>query len=267
MADKVEGSDSVVNRKGYDFRMAKKVAELTQVVHMLFTRNHEKEVEMEALRDAYEYEIELIQKDARGRIEELEARVHDLERQKSGNKSQANAEQLLAVREEEWKKALAEKESQLLWEKQECQNARDLLIRAQNDIERLKDVQNNTNKKLSDEISSKNQEIQKLKNQIGNLERQLEERESDKNSTVLELQKERDKLHKSYTDIKDSHDDIKKANERLQDKIRQYEYEIRTLKAELAKRATSAATSKEERRPIPSATFMVIILWVNFHAK
>lgn len=29
---------------GFDFRMSKKVAELTQVVHMLFTRNHEKEV-------------------------------------------------------------------------------------------------------------------------------------------------------------------------------------------------------------------------------
>ena len=30
--------------KSLEFRMAKKVAELTQVVHMLFTRNHEKEV-------------------------------------------------------------------------------------------------------------------------------------------------------------------------------------------------------------------------------
>ena len=31
-------------KNGFDFRMSKKVAELTQVVHMLFTRNHEKEV-------------------------------------------------------------------------------------------------------------------------------------------------------------------------------------------------------------------------------
>ena len=32
-------------KKSFEFRMCKKVAELTQVVHMLFTRNHEKEVE------------------------------------------------------------------------------------------------------------------------------------------------------------------------------------------------------------------------------
>ena len=48
-------------KKTFDFRMSKKVAELTQVVHMLFTRNHEKEVEIEAMKDAYEYEIQLVQ--------------------------------------------------------------------------------------------------------------------------------------------------------------------------------------------------------------
>lgn len=55
-------------RKTFEFRMCKKVAELTQVVHMLFTRNHEKEMEMEALKAAYEEEIERVLKDARKRL-------------------------------------------------------------------------------------------------------------------------------------------------------------------------------------------------------
>jgi hypothetical protein len=42
---KIDTGDSA--KKTFEFRMSKKVAELTQVVHMLFTRNHEKEVEIE----------------------------------------------------------------------------------------------------------------------------------------------------------------------------------------------------------------------------
>ena len=37
-------AERVRTRKGFEYKMSKKVAELTQVVHMLFTRNHEREV-------------------------------------------------------------------------------------------------------------------------------------------------------------------------------------------------------------------------------
>ena len=37
-------ADRVRARKGFEYKMSKKVAELTQVVHMLFMRNHEREV-------------------------------------------------------------------------------------------------------------------------------------------------------------------------------------------------------------------------------
>lgn len=40
----VMAAERVKARKGFEFKMSKKVAELTQVVHMLFTRNHEREV-------------------------------------------------------------------------------------------------------------------------------------------------------------------------------------------------------------------------------
>ncbi|KAL3866083.1 hypothetical protein ACJMK2_043421 [Sinanodonta woodiana] len=67
-------------KKTFEFRMSKKVAELTQVVHMLFTRNHEKEVEIEALKEAYEHEISLIMDDAKRKISLLENKVSELER-------------------------------------------------------------------------------------------------------------------------------------------------------------------------------------------
>ena len=72
-------------KRSFEFRMCKKVAELTQVVHMLFTRNHEKEVEMEALRQAYEMEISEILVDARRRIAELEKQREDILKEQAGD--------------------------------------------------------------------------------------------------------------------------------------------------------------------------------------
>mgnify|MGYP001794144223 CR=1 FL=1 len=37
-------ADRVKAKKNFEYRMSKKVAELTQVVHLLFTKNHEREV-------------------------------------------------------------------------------------------------------------------------------------------------------------------------------------------------------------------------------
>ena len=69
------------NKRSFEFRMSKKVAELTQVVHMLFTRNHEKEVEIEAIKDSYEHEIELVIDDAKNKIRHLEVKVQELQQQ------------------------------------------------------------------------------------------------------------------------------------------------------------------------------------------
>ena len=71
-------------KKSFEFRMCKKVAELTQVVHMLFTRNHEKEVEIDALKKSYEREIELVLEDAKGKIGHLEQLMADMQNQSIG---------------------------------------------------------------------------------------------------------------------------------------------------------------------------------------
>jgi hypothetical protein len=92
---------------------------------MLFTRNHEKEVEIEAMKEAYEYEILLVQEDSQNRIDNLERKRLELEleldkerkagqdRLKSAVRNEANS------KEEEWKAKLLAAEKSLLEEKSE----------------------------------------------------------------------------------------------------------------------------------------------------
>ena len=70
---------NAATKKSFELRMSKKVAELTQVVHMLFMKHHEKELELEALKDAYEYEIDLVIADAKGQLDELTRELEDRE--------------------------------------------------------------------------------------------------------------------------------------------------------------------------------------------
>ena len=56
-------------------KLSKKVAELTMVVHMLFKRNHEKEVEVQALKGVFEKEINRIQETCNQKIAWLEKQL------------------------------------------------------------------------------------------------------------------------------------------------------------------------------------------------
>ena len=125
------------NPKSFEYRMSKKVSELTQVVHLLFTRNHEKEVEIEALKDAYEYEIELVQQDARGIIGRAETQLKELQLQLDATVQEAMRNDV------ELKMKLKEVERKLLEEKVECQKLRDLLIGSERSMEMLRDGTSN----------------------------------------------------------------------------------------------------------------------------
>ena len=61
-------------------KLSRKIAELTMVIHLLFTRNHEREVEIEAVKTAYEYEIDVIRKEAQGKMSWLEGQLDELEK-------------------------------------------------------------------------------------------------------------------------------------------------------------------------------------------
>ena len=152
-------------KKTFDFRMSKKVAELTQVVHMLFTRNHEKEVEIEALKEAYEYEISLVQEDAIEQLKKSENKRKELEKlleieRKAGRERVKSAiQQEASTKEEQWKEKVKALEQQLADEKNESQNLRDLLINAQKDIEKLRQGVAEQLQSKNEEINRKNQEL------------------------------------------------------------------------------------------------------------
>ncbi|XP_078482543.1 uncharacterized protein LOC144743201 [Ciona intestinalis] len=55
----------------FDYIMSKKVSELTQVVHMLFSRNHERELEIKKTQEVYNHEINRLKKETSSTIEIL----------------------------------------------------------------------------------------------------------------------------------------------------------------------------------------------------
>ena len=65
---------------GLKAKLSRKIAELTMVIHLLFTRNHERELEMEAVKTAYEHEISVVLEEAKGKISWLEGQLDELEK-------------------------------------------------------------------------------------------------------------------------------------------------------------------------------------------
>ena len=225
------------NKKSFDFRMSKKVAELTQVVHMLFTRNHEKEMEIEALKDAYEDEINCVIKDAKGKICDVEKQLEKLSSKSSfdanGLKEIKRMEQLMKDKDEEWKNKTAMLQLQLKNEKLECQNVRDLLIQAQKDIERLRESQSQDEAKKTSENEKLNKENEQMKSQIQMMKKQLN---GSPNSEVFqELQKNYNHIVKDFSSLKDTLMGSEKTREQLASKNKSLEEQIRELKKEIHK--------------------------------
>ena len=256
------------NKKSFEFRMSKKVAELTQVVHMLFTRNHEKEVEIEALKDAYEHEIELVLNDAKGRIATLDAKIHDLEAKQKGSDDdkileRAKMEEERKKKEDELQQNIAKLEKQLKYEKLECQNARDLLIQAQQDIERLREGQGDMLRK-GKEVDTKNKEIEKLKGQVQDLEKKVKDSSTQNSDTISKLQKSLDLQHKELTKLQQNVIESENIKEELTLKNKNLESEIRSLKKELNKKNDRAqrnsASSRQDFANLASSTILVSII-------
>ncbi|XP_013416489.1 protein FAM184A [Lingula anatina] len=230
-------------RKTFEFRMSKKVAELTQVVHMLFTRNHEREVEIEALKDAYEHEISLLIKDAKSRIEAEENKVKEMEQKGAaeGEKFKSLLEIEMRQRETELQKRIEQKDKQLSEEKRECQSLRDMLINAQKDIENLRQgVTDDLNSK-KDELILKEREIENLKRTVGNMERKMKEKERETEDIVAELEETNSKLLKEIERLRELLEESSESKEALTIRNKQLESDYRNLKKELAKKFSEMA--------------------------
>jgi chromosome segregation ATPase len=246
---KIDTGDSA--KKTFEFRMSKKVAELTQVVHMLFTRNHEKEVEIEAMKEAYEYEILLVQEDSQNRIDNLERKRLELEleldkerkagqdRLKSAVRNEANS------KEEEWKAKLLAAEKSLLEEKSECQNIRDLLINAQKDIEKLRQGVADQLASKNEEIQRKNQELEKLRKLVANLERTQVETEIHYKEIIRDLEKTNEKLEKELQQLQALLEETHKNKMKLEEKNTKLETDLKSLRKDFSRKVAEVVASQK----------------------
>lgn len=246
---KFDAGDSA--KKTFDFRMSKKVAELTQVVHMLFTRNHEKEVEIEAMKEAYEYEITLVQEDAQNRIDNLEQKRIELEleldkERKAGHDRVKSAVKSEATnKEEEWKTKLAACEKKLIEEKSECQNLRDLLINAQRDIEKLRQGVADQLASKNEEILRKNQELEKLRKIVANLERTQIETESHYKEIIRDLEKTNEKLEKELKQLQALLEETHRHKMKLEEKNTKLETDLKNLRKDFSRKVAEVVASQK----------------------
>ncbi|XP_052700552.1 protein FAM184A-like isoform X4 [Crassostrea angulata] len=240
-------------KKTFDFRMSKKVAELTQVVHMLFTRNHEKEVEIEALKDAYEYEISLVQEDAIEQLKKSEEKRKELEklleneRKVSRERVKSAIQQEASTKEEQWKEKVKLLEQQLTDEKNESQNLRDLLINAQKDIEKLRQGVAEQLQSKNEEIHRKNQELERLRQKVANLEHTQSESEKHYKEIIRDLEKSNEKLERELAQLQALLEETHRSKMHFESKSQKLETDLKNLRKDFSKKVSEVVASQRSQ--------------------
>ncbi|EDV26966.1 uncharacterized protein TRIADDRAFT_54435 [Trichoplax adhaerens] len=255
---------SLMSQEELQFRLSKKVAELTKVVHLLFTKNREKELEVEAVKEAYEKEIAIVIADAKTRISKLE---NDNIQQQQAHQSELQqlheeySQQLLERDEALNKKDLSfiDQRNQLVrdneslnFEVKSLREERNKLIQKMNkDIGELSSERDDIDIKLNQEIEDLKQELKKAKNRIHDLTENLKDSSKDTTQQIESLTKELNEVRQSkeanQNKVKKLEADIKTLKRKLEDKNRispksevyrvtqKYENEIAKLKREIQK--------------------------------
>ena len=251
------------SKKSFEFKMCKKVAELTQVVHMLFVKNHEREVELEALRAAYEREVADVTADARGRLDRLgrsladeqrrgEALRRDLERDFDGKERdllQRLASGEARARELEQDRDFArEQAARLQRAADEAQASRDERLRGESD-EALRECR-------AQLASARAQLAQQAAEPAGHREaagRETDQRRAESDAAVGRLRAELEQAQAQLTlqleGLKAELLDSSNGRERLQQRNKNLELELRTLRKELESRRQVEASALLAAKP------------------
>lgn len=256
-------------KKTFDFRMSKKVAELTQVVHMLFTRNHEKEVEIELLKEAYEYEIQVVQEDAYAKITRLEDRNADLQKQLEMEKRASKERVKSAVQQEtegkdsEWRKRLEIAEKLLEEEKAETQNLRDLLINAQQDLEKLRQGVAEQLRLKNEEIQQRDKELDRLRKMVQELETTNQESEKHYKELLKDLEKSNQKLEKEIKQLQEMLEATHRMKVQLESKTQKLEIDLKNLRRDFNRKVSEVVASQkniQDRLPRSAGTHYTVCI-------
>lgn len=140
-------------------KLSRKIAELTMVVHLLFTRNHEREVEIDALKSVYSKEIKKIQEDVKGKVTWLEGQLEDFEK----TRVMLDLKNTEITKHKQQTQMLLEKELDL---RKELDDKQHILSMAQKDIIKLRDQlvsKAGYNSEQSEDLQKLQEEIEKLR--------------------------------------------------------------------------------------------------------
>lgn len=225
-------------------KLSRKIAELTMVIHLLFTRNHEREFEVEALKTAYEHEISLILDEAKGKISWLEGQLDDLEKYRvlldlKNTESEKDKQQIADLQNKEAElKALLEQKDQLLAVAQKQivelkESHMDKLKSGDEQVailtEELETVKKE-NSDLKDKLKGKTSKVKKYESQIQNLQSKVKSLEEELNDAL----ERKERLENSVNGLQDDwQDEIDKLSHRIAEYTKQQkEDQIRTEKLE-----------------------------------
>lgn len=210
-------------------KLSRKIAELTMVIHLLFTRNHEREIEVESLKTAYEHEISVILEEAKGKISWLEGQLDELEKYRvlldlKNTEIEKDKQQIqdLQNREEELNAQLGHKDQLLIIAEKQIVQLKESLMDMSNSRDdhlsvELENVKKD-NSNLKEKIKVKNDKIKKSQNQVDNLQSTVKTLE-DELKDVLE---KKQRLEVSVDDLQgDWQDEIKRLGQKIAEYTKQ----------------------------------------------
>ena len=200
-------------------KLSKKIAELSNVVQLLFTRNHEKELELSATKTACEDEIRRVTEDGKSRLNWLEKQLDDLERFRT----------LLEMKSDECERAKATVET--LQEKQ-LQSELKVLERGAMLSDALAEIEN-----LKKEVAARSpEEVEALKREKLKLSNDLKsEREtlSQQKDLANDLQNKVELIEANLSDMLSDNLTLKEECTRLKDDLSLAQNEIHALTSSL----------------------------------
>lgn len=278
------GKDSVIKSK-----LSRKISELTMVVHLLFTRNHEREVEIEAWKTVYENELSNLQKNLDGKIGWLEGQLNELEKFKV-------LYDLKTVECEKLRQQIVQIQDNEQTLTNELEEKSQLMVVAKNEIAVLKERLNGQsdtmtfeieqlkkeNYALNENLSAKLQKIKKCQSQnkekqvkIEELELELKKNEELKkdlhNGYNVDWQSEIEQLNKTVTELSNSKEEsefliakLELKNKQLNQKKQELANQVKELENHLQQIIKEHNRQRKESRAHPDVPKNTPIYDVGF---
>ena len=207
---RIKGDPDVLKAK-----LSKKIAELSSVVQLLFTRNHEKELELSATKKACQDEIRRVTEEGKSKLNWLEKQLDDLERFRT----------LLEMKTDECERTKATVET--LHEKQ-LQTERKVIERGTMLSEALAEIEN-----LKKEIAARSpEEVEALKREKLELSNELSSERvnlTQQKDLVSDLQNKVELIEANLSNMLSENQTLKQECTQLKDDLSFAQDEVRTL--------------------------------------